>query len=409
MGLKSFFFKTKEPEVQAPAMDGTSKHQNFSTPFLKIGAGNLGTPYISPWYTVSGIVQFGSDNLYPQILDQMYYTSAIHGACVNFMVNSTIGGGYTWKIEPSTGKEKVDTYQFESQNKIKKLLREITEDFIVHKRVCMLVIRDVNGKFKRFKRLNPATIRNNQDCTKFVYCKDWSRRTGLINYNRYYPNCKDVESLYVYQAETRGQDIYPLPTYISVLNDCFLDGEIAYLQKQGIQNSIWPSMIVRVPHSFESVDEVEAFKEGMKSKQGAKNAGNIMVLTGKGMDDVPDVVQVSTTGNDDLFVSTNDSIQNKVCIAHGINPAIMGVKVAGSLGNAQELQMSYGIYEKNVVMPLRTEVEEIMDEIIDITGFQNSMIISNFQIIDDTIAEIQSVDQAISDVVTNAIVKDSLK
>ena len=395
MNLFQRFFGNKV-SIEEPSIGPSNKqHQSFSTPFLKIGAGNLGSPYINPYYTVSGIVQFGQDNLYPQILDQMYFTSSIHGACINFLTNSTIGGGYTYSDEAVTGKEKVDQIVFEKGNKISKLLREITEDFIVHRRVTILVIRDINGKFKKIKRLNPATIRNNKDCTKFVWCLDWSRRTGLVEYNRYEPLSKDKESLFVYQAESRGQDIYPLPTYISALNDCYLDGEIAYLQKSNIQNSIWPSLVVKVPHLFESADEVEQFKEGIKSKSGAKGAGNIMVLTGNGKDDVPEVDTVTTNSNDKLFDTTLDSIQNKICLSHGINPSIMGIKVSGSLGNAQELQMSYGIYEKNIVMPLRSEIEEIINDIIQITGYKNSIILNNYQIIDNTIAEVQSVDQQI--------------
>lgn len=367
--------------------DNTDKKLSFSTPFLKIGKGNLGSPFISPYYTIGGIVQFGNDNLYPQILDQMYYTSPIHSTCIDFIGNAAVGGGYTYAIPAKTGVESVDLYTFEKKNKFKKMVRNLATDFLIHKRVCIVVKKDVNGKFKSFHRLNPATVRNNQTVDKFIYCKDWSRRTGLIEYNRYTPNGKELESLYVYQEETVGQDIYPLPSYISILNDVYLDGEIAFLQKSNIQNSIWPSIVIRVPKEFASEDERKSFKDGLTSNSGAQGAGRIMVLQGNGMDNTPEVTPIASNGNDKLFDTTLDSIMNKICIAHGINPAIMGIKVAGSLGNAQELQMSYSIFEKNVVMPLRNELTEIYDELLDIAGIKNSILINNFQIIDSQVAE----------------------
>jgi hypothetical protein len=198
------------------------------------------------------------------------------------------------------------------------------------------------------------------------------------------PNCKDLESLYVYNIESVGQDIYPLPSYISVLNDVFLDGEISFLQKSNIQNSIWPSLAIRIPKLFASDEEREDFKKGVSDNSGA-GGGKIIFLQGQGMENTPELISVSTNQNDKLFDSTIENIFNKICFAHGINPSIMGIKVAGSLGNSEELQMSYSIFEKNVIMPLREELTEIFDELLDIAGVKNSIEINDFQIIEKAI------------------------
>ena len=86
-----------------------------------------------------------------------------------------------------------------------------------------------------------------------------------------------------------------------------------------------------------------------------------------------------------------------------INPSIMGIKVAGTLGNAQELQMSYGIFEKNVILPLRCEIEEIFDELLDIAGVKNSIKINNFAIIDNEVKEIPSIEDKIKEAAISAI------
>lgn len=389
MKIKLFgktFFETvnNAPVSSEPETAGDGK-MSFSTPFLKIGKGNLGTPFISPWYTVSGIVQFGSDNLYPQILDQMYYTSPIHSDCINFTVQAAIGGGYEWNTPAVTGKEKVDQYTFERINRFKKMFRYLPVDFVIHRRVCVLIKKDVNGKFRSMKRLHPSTIRNNETITKFLYCKDWSRRTGLIEYNKYTPNGKDLESVYVYHAESVGQDVYPLPSYISALNDVFLDGEISFLQKCNIENSIWPSLAVRIPKLFASDEERDQFKEGFNNNTGAKGGGKVMFVQGQGLENTPEIVPIPTNQNDKLFDSTIENVLNKICFSHGINPEIMGIKIAGSLGNSQELESAYSIFEKNVVMPLRDELTEIFDDLLDIACVRNSIVINDYQIIEKAI------------------------
>ncbi len=371
------FFEKQAPKTEEPN-DGK---MSFSTPFLKIGKGNLGQPFISPYYTISGIVQFGDNNLYPQILDQMYYTSPIHSDCIEFIAQAAIGGGYEYKIEAETGKEKVDLYTFERVNKFKKMFRYLPVDFLIHRRVCVLIKRDLQGNFKSMQRMHPSTIRNNMDITQFIYCKDWSRRSGLCEYNRYNAGSKEIESLYVYHAESVGQDVYPLPRYISALNDVFLDGEISFLQKANIQNSIWPSLAVRIPKLFGSDAERDEFKKGFNQETGAAGGGKVIFLQGQGLENTPEVLPIPTNQNDKLFDSTIENVFNKICFAHGLNPSIMGIKVAGSLGNSEELKTSYAIFEKNVIMPLRSELTEIFDDLLDIAGVKNSIVINDYQII----------------------------
>lgn len=77
----------------------------------------------------------------------------------------------------------------------------------------------------------------------------------------------------------------------------------------------------------------------------------------------------------------------------------MGIKVAGSLGNAQELEMSYKIFEKNVVKPERESLEEMFNELLGIAETKQSITIVNFQVIGEQIVAIE--DEASK--VTNAL------
>ena len=108
-----------------------------------------------------------------------------------------------------------------------------------------------------------------------------------------------------------------------------------------------------------------------------------MVLTGNGMDDVPEVSNFSASGFS--FAEASKEIKEQICIAHGMNPSIMGVKVAGSLGATTEIQDSYAIFEKNRVMPERADMTEILNDLVDACGIPNTVIIKNYQIIEKQI------------------------
>jgi hypothetical protein len=361
-------------------------HQEFSTPFLTVGDGNLSMPYIDRYYTQSNVVRFGQDNLYPQLLNQMYYTSAIHGTCIDFITNAIIGGGWEWADDSLTAADRIDLLAFEKRNRFSKLAKILTRDWTMHRRVTVLVCQSKAGV--KLKRLDPASIRSSVNHTEFVYSDDWSR--GMVQsktFKRWTPGCTEPESIYVFHDSTPGQDIYPLPAYNSILNFAFLDGEQAFFHKNHIQNSIFPSLAIRRPKEFGSIEEVQKFKQEIQSKQGAKNAGSVLVLTGNGMDDVPEVITIDVKANDTIFDSTSKEIKDNICIAHGINPAIMGIKVGGQLGATTELQDSYAIFEKNRVMPERADIEEILNDLVEACGLTNTVVIKNFQIIDRVVVE----------------------
>jgi len=356
--------------------------QAFSTPFQPIGGNNLSSPYINSNYTVNDYVMFGGDNLYPQLLVQLYLQSALNGACIDFIYQSVIGGGYEWDNENITAVEKVEIKTFEKKNGFKKMVKSITKDWIIHRRVCIEVIVK-NKKVEKVRRIDPVKIRNNADKSVFVFSNDWS--SGLVNSKRlekFHWGCKDGSYMLYFEDEVPGQDIYPIPTYNSILNWAFLDNEQAFFHKSNLQNGIFPSLAVRRPKNFGSIEEMRQFKEEIGSKTGASNAGRVLVLTGNGFDDTPEIQAISSNNNDKLFLETSKEIKENICIGHKINPSIMGVKVAGQLGNTTEIKDSYLIFEKNVVMPERASLEDIFNEIIEVCDIKNTISINNYQIID---------------------------
>jgi len=56
---------------------------------------DLSQPFVDDYYSRGfSWVFFGEDNLYPQILNQLYISAPMHQACCNFKRYSVIGNGY---------------------------------------------------------------------------------------------------------------------------------------------------------------------------------------------------------------------------------------------------------------------------------------------------------------------------
>jgi hypothetical protein len=374
------FGKKKETETKL----GGPLHSEFSSPFGKVGTGDLSLPYVRA-YGKEPYIRFGNDNLFPQLINQMKYQSALNGSIIDYKSNAVIGGGFEIDGEFSTGPEKVKEYKFIKKNKIVKLSRQITKDLIMHGRICLLINRTEDGV--SVKRMGPEKVRNNEDKTMYTTSTDWFLSTAIHRYPEYTPT-RMGESMYVYEIDDEaGQDIYPLPQYISSMNDCFLDGQISYLQKSNIINSVFPSFMIKVAKNFDSKLELQQFKDTIEKAKGAPEAGRIMTFVANDVSQLPTIESIPGNQNDKIFDSTLSRVDANICRAHQIDPLLTGIRVAGSLGSGNELKESYVIFEKNVILPIRTMVEECLNEVLTIGEIKSNLVINNFQIVDGEIID----------------------
>lgn len=361
-------------------------YQSFSTPFLKVPESNLSLPFVDARRQQQNIIRFGDDNMYPQYLNQMYYTSPLHGSICEFKKNVVCGGGYEILDEGLNVKEKVDLYAFEKRMKFRKNLQPTVLDLIVHGRVYFILTLK-KGALTRIERIGAEKVRTNKDKSIYSVNQDWQYVSEIRTYTPYHPECKDGVYIYVYEKTSLGQDIYPLPSYTSAMNWIFLDGEMSYLHKSNIQNSVFPAFMMMFPKKFQSPEEMEMVKNTVENMKGAKNAGKTAIFSANAKDQLPEMVAVPTNNNDQLFIQTDGRIDEKICQSHQIDPLLMGIRVSGKLGSGMELPQLTQTFEKNVILPLREEVEEIFNDFLDIAGINAEFVCKEFQVIDEKIVD----------------------
>jgi hypothetical protein len=384
--MKIFGFEIgKKESVQV--VEGNN-YQAFSTPFLKVGEGNLSLPYVNPRQQVNGYIRFGSDNLYPQLLNQMYFTSPLHGAIVDYKTNAAVGGGFEITVDKNaTAMEKVDVYTFDKQVKLKKLLPVLTKDVIIHNRVYFYLCFNQIGDLVKIKHIGAEKVRRDKYGENYFICDDWNSQIDIKTLKPYKWGVNQKECLYVWESHSVGQDVYPLPQYSSAMNWAFLDGEMSYLQKSNIINSIFPSFAMMFPKKPQSEEEKMAIKNTIDRAKGAANGGKAIAFFANSQDQLPTIESIPTNSNDNLFQTTTESIDSKICQAHIIDPILMGIRVSGKLGSGSDIKQAYIIFEKNTIIPLREIVEDIVNDLFEIGQVKAKFTINNFQIVNETIVE----------------------
>jgi hypothetical protein len=385
-----FNSKPKGPEV----VEG---YQSFSTPFLPVGRGNLTLPYVNGRYVQESWVRFGEGNLYPEMLNQIYYSSPLHGAIVDFKTNAVIGGGFNLMTDKLTPQEKLEMFAFEKKANLKHTVKAVTKQLIIHNRVYFKLYFGEKRKLIKIENVSPEKVRISPCRKKYYLSDDWSTRIDTEVIKPYHITCTDEVQLYCYEIKSVGQDYYPLPTYTSALNFAFLSGELSYFAKSNIQNSIFPSFAMMFPKRPQSEEEKHMIKDTIDRLKGAQNAGKAVAFFANSQDQLPKIESLPTNSNDKMFQEASGLNTEQICFAHTIDPILMGVRTTGALGSGSDIKQAYVIFEKNVVMELRNEIETIFQEILTIARIPAEFTINNFQIIGDTIVEVDEETSKVKD------------
>jgi hypothetical protein len=376
-------------------------YQSFSTPFGNVGGANLSLPYVNGRYQIAGYIPFGQDNMFPELLNQLYYTSPLHGAIVDFKTNAIVGGGYTLETAKMSNEDKLKLYTFEKKMKLNKTSKAIAQQLIVHHRVYFKLCYNEKGELYRIENVSPEKVRVARDKITYFLCDDWSARIDIVSIKKAHPANTDLEQLYVYEIMTLGQEWYSLPQYTSALNFAFLSGELSYFAKSNIQNSIFPSFAMMFPKRPQSEEEKHMIKNTIDRLKGAANSGKAVAFFANSADQLPKIEALPTNNNDKLFHEASALNTEQICFSHTIDPILMGVRTTGSLGGGADIKQAYVVFEKNVVMPLRDQVEEIVNELLALAKIPGKYMLNNFQIINETIVEIDDNVSKISDIINS--------
>ena len=381
MALKDFFKTVKHEIVEG--------YQSFSTPFLKVGGANLTLPYVNGRNQTNGYIPFGQDNLFPELLNQIYYSSPLHGSIVGYKVNAAVGGGFNIVTDRLTPQDRLELYTLERKLNIKKVVPAVTQQLILHNRVYFKLCFDDKMKLTKIVNLSPEKLRVNLDRKRYYICDDWASRIGVQEIRRYTPTSRDYEQLFVYEVDSIGQDYYSLPSYTSALNFAFLSGELSYFAKSNIQNSIFPSFAMMFPKKPQSEEEKNMIRNTLDRLKGAANAGKAVAFFSNNAEQMPKIEALPNNNNDGLFQEASQLNTEQICFSHTIDPILMGIRTTGSLGNGSDIKQAYIIFEKNVVMPLRDMVSDIFNELLFIAKIDADFTINNYQIINEAIVELE--------------------
>ena len=316
-------------------------------------------------------VDFGQDNLYPQLLIELYNNSAMHRTAIEAIVDGVVGEGFKM-----FGDEYVNT-QDETMNEI---FEKIARDYELFGGYALNVIWSRDGEniaeiyHLPFNNVRAGLMNEDEEIEEYYYCSDWKqyRKYKPVAYPAYSKtdNSGDNASQIYYCFDyTVGQYYYPLPSYVGAINDIDTDARISRFHANNLKNGLAPSMMLTFRNGIPTSDEqTEIWKDIERTFSGEENAGQFFLnFSEPGREPTVEAIE---NANDDYYVTLETRITSRILTAHRItSPLLLGIKDAsGFSSNADEINTAYNHFMGTVIRPDQKKLLSTFGKIINQTG-----------------------------------------
>ena len=322
-------------------------------------------------------IKYGTNNLFPDYLIDLYNHSSIHASCVNSIVEAVKGEGLITEIESilDFANKKGETWN-DIYNKV------ALDNYLFGGFALEIIWSRDRSRIAEVYHIDFSYIRAKKKdyknyCEGYFVYNEWEKMytyNGNVDLSEipflptYNPLTKvdEPKQIYVYQPYAPGKEYYPRPNYVAATKVIDLDQEVDNFHINNIKNGLTPSLSITT-FTNASDDERQAIERMLKEQYaGTSNAGSLMYMDVDSPENAPIITPIPTNGADAYYVTLNDMVIQKILTSHRItSPALLGIKENVGMGNnADELITAYRLFLNTIVLPEQQEILSVFERIL---------------------------------------------
>lgn len=306
-------------------------------------------------------VLYGSTNLYPQYVADLFTLSPTHQSIIeskrNFLNGNLIidAPGESLDFEDINGKG----------DNLEEFVDEINSNLATYESMYIEYI--YNSTKTRIVQLNVIPYEyvrvgkyNEEGVMDTIYVSpDWSRKYIKKNKPRalaiFNKDKIDTDSqVAIFRVKRPNQPYYTIPSYMSAVQWILLEDDIAELNRNDVTNGFFPSMIMNFFNGDPTDDDKEELETYINSKFKGARGNKLMMFFSS---EVDKKVQIDTFTPPNLGEYTEKLIpllRSEILSSHRANPSLVGISTSSGFSNkADELEAAYQLYIKNSIIPLQ--------------------------------------------------------
>lgn len=332
-----------------------------------------------------GIQSFDLDNAYPQRCLRIVRSSGTASNCVKILAKYIRGRGWS--------EESYNTL-IVNRNKetLNDILRKVSLDFAYHNGIVLHFNYNGLGQIVEIWHIPFEYARKGLEddifySSKIAISRNWEKRNLTKNQKPDFIDIfnpdpeivlKQIENTKGGISNYKGQILYlsnesndyPLAPYDSVIEDILTDAQIKVFKMKSITTGFMASTLMTVIGAFERdedghSDVEEKIVKKLNNFQGAKNAGNILLMAADTEEEIPDIKNLTLPNSDKLFEYTEISGKNQIVENFNVPKVLVGIEADNALssGDGQKLQQAKKYYDE-ITIDDRNIIEELFSKIM---------------------------------------------
>jgi len=324
------------------------------------------------------LVWWGKDNLIPQWLNYLYYTSAVHQGIVNGKVNFVVGGGIK-------GNEDL-VKMFDP------ILKYISADIEISNSAYVKAIFDPSGQIiGKVKHIPFEWVRVTKS-GKYQVSEDWTNsQVKPITYVSINDRKEEMVCIIPFKEHGRQYKLdpnkrkvslnyYPQIPYSGSIKSIMTDIEIKNYEFSEVVNNFSLGTVLSLNNgaSPNEEDRNKVKDYIIDSATGSDNAGGVMVVFNNGKDTEPTVLHLNGNQLHERYLSLGESVQNNILKGHGVvSGELFGFTRDGNF-NQSNLDIAFHLMNQTYFKMRRNQILSIIDAVAEINGIINDVEFEEF-------------------------------
>lgn len=364
---------TNTSSAQAEGFDGFSLSIQTDLPYIHADRTN-------EW------VNYGSDNLYPEYLKDLYNTSPTHNAIVKTKAEMVVGEDWTYDTTMVSEAENIKILSILKQLEKDKSLLSL--DYQIFGAMAIEVIWSLDfTRIVEVNRIDVSKLRSGKyeegEVTEWFYKRNWAdrREEAVCIYPLDRADKKNHRQLLYVPGQKVANEYYGEPSYSAAIDWVTLESQVGLYYRSLIENGFNPSLLIKFYRKPNTQEERDTIVGGLKrSFAGVKNSGKVMTLFSDGKELAPDITPVDVQNVDKQFTVIADQITQKILTGErATTPELFGLAIPGQLGSG-DFEVKVKCFTRFVIKPDTLKFEEVINQILKLNGYDVNVKITPFTI-----------------------------
>jgi hypothetical protein len=339
-------------------------------------------------------------NPYPDYLINLYEQSTNHKAVVDAKVRYTTGGGWTVDtLRMPLAEEAVYIDKLKHINEAGESLDDLTEKISLDYQIFnSFAIEVIYNKAKtKWAALNYVPIsrirayKTDSGDIKYVHLTDWrnvskyeqAKTFGETRgFKEWYAfgsrkNPSDSELLYFrgFRPIKSGEvDVYAVPFYSGAIPWIELDIRTGIFHLNNIRNNFTAGAVLNFFNGDPTPEQKEEMERQIKAKftgDNAEDTGGIMLVFNKPGTTGVTVERLQAGDMDKLYLQVAEFARQGIMTAHNINPILAGINTPGALGQRNEAEFMFEMFNSTYIQPIQEMVfERVINDLMQFNGLK---------------------------------------